>query len=299
MIFCSAAALPLRADPLRAYISERTPEDSDSVPELSAEDSDTFFDDEEEPAAIEPFGEGTAAGEKKTISVKGVDYTFCWCPPGEFQMGSPETEERHDFCEQQHTVRLSCGFWMLDSEVTQQMWKSITDDPDYDERTDEKWGKGDSYPMYIVNWIDCQDFCRQFSDLIGQKVAIPTEAQWEYACRAGSEGPYAGTGQLDEMGWYQGNSGGQAHEVKTKEPNAWGLYDMHGSVWEWCADWFDGHYYESSPEEDPAGPEDGIQLVVRGGDWKHSGYLCRSAYRFAYDPQRYYPYLGFRIIVMP
>ena len=245
----------------------------------------------------EKIAAGTEPGEKRTLTVNGTDFTFRWCPPGEFVMGSPESEENRLGNETPHPVSLTCGFWILESEVTQEMWEGITEDPDMSERTREKWGRGPRYPMYIVNWDECREFCRQFSELSGQQAELPSEAQWEYACRAGSESAYAGTGDLDGMGWYGGNSDDTPHEVKGKEPNSWGLYDMHGSVWEWCGDWYGA--YDNSKVTDPAGPGDGLHRVIRGGDWKHSARFCRSAFRFENDQLRRYHWLGFRFILVP
>ncbi|MGQ9592836.1 MAG: formylglycine-generating enzyme family protein, partial [Planctomycetota bacterium] len=125
---------------------------------------------------------------------------------------------------------------------------------------------------------------------------LPTEAQWEYACRAGTTGPYAGTSRLGDMGWYDANSGGTTHPVGKKTPNGFGLYDMHGNVWEWCADSYDERYYARSPRKDPTGPSSGDHRVVRGGSWNNFGRYCRSAGRFRVEPElRHYGYCGFRV----
>ena len=248
-------------------------------------------------ANAEPFGKGTAAGEKRTLSIRGIDYTFCWCPPGEFTMGSPESEEGREDDETLHPVTLTCGFWLLESEVTQGMWNSVMGN-DRDGDLTEQYGKGGLYPMHSVNWGECQEFCRKLGELTRESVRLPTEAEWEYACRAGTAGSYAGTGILDDMGWHVGNSGGKIHEVKGKEPNAWGLYDMHGNVWEWCSDRY-GAYLPDGVETDPQGPSGGSSRVYRGGSWIHNACLCRSAVRFNDEPTFRSFILGFRPAVVP
>ena len=241
----------------------------------------------------EPFGPGSFAGEKKTLTVRGVDYAFRWCPPGDFLMGCtnhPAMKIRPSNPLRQ--VRLTRGFWMLETEVTQKMWKSVmgTDVVVQREKAaeqyDEGWfndncvlaGVGPNYPIYYVNWWEAASFCRRLSLLSGQTVQLPTEAQWEYACRAGTRTDlYSGDFEraapynipaLDRIAWYIGNasigySGGEvhegldfgpdvlkkwvqydgnllgAHEVGGKEPNLWGLYDTIGNVREWCSNWFD------------------------------------------------------------
>ena len=141
-----------------------------------------------------------------------------------------------------HKVKITKGFWLLETEVTQAMWQSVMG-----ESIESKarmgnhgpilCGTGPKFPMYYVSWDDCQSFCLKLSQKLGRQVKLPTEAQWEYACRAGTTGDYAGN--LDEMAWYEKNSGSTTHAVGQKKPNAWGLYDMHGNVEEWCSDAID------------------------------------------------------------
>jgi len=146
-----------------------------------------------------------------------------------------------------------------------------------------------------VHWMECDEFCRKLSSQLGQTVSLPTEAQWEYACRAGTTGAYAG--DLDEMGWYWDNSGDEIHPVGQKKPNAWGLYDMHGNVWEWCQDWYDRDYDTESPTSDPTGPNSGSYRVTRGGSWDFDARGCRSAYRGWDTPDDRGNILGFRPVL--
>ncbi len=202
----------------------------------------------------------------------GAKMEMVWCPPGSFMMGSPEDEEGHCSDESLHQVTLAEGFWMAKYAVTQQQWKSVM------------WGnpshfKGDTLPVEHVSWFDCMKFCKK------ARLALPTEEQWEYACRAGSPGPYAGTGDLKAMGWHCDADGCHSTQpVGKKAPNAWGFYDMHGNVEEWCMDVWDCEK-PSGVLFDPrsAGPYD--ECVVRGGSiWVMHKEGCRSASRSCEEP---------------
>ena len=212
------------------------------------------------------------AGKTKTIVLRGgAKMEMVWCPPGCFMMGGT------------HLVRLTKGFWMAKTEVTQAQWRSVMgNNPSH--------FPGDNRPVEEVDWAECAEFCRK----AGNGLRLPTEAEWEYACRAGSEGRYAGTGNLDEMGWYASNSGGKTHPVGEKQPNAWGLYDMHGNVWEWCADWYQPDLGKNEVTN-PTGAAEGPNRILRGGNW-HAGYsLCLSATRRNDDPATKRSIYGFRV----
>ncbi|MBE6426739.1 MAG: hypothetical protein E7029_12310, partial [Planctomycetaceae bacterium] len=226
------------------------------------------------------------AGMRFVLECDGIEYAFRWCPPGTFLMGSPSSEPRREDDETQHRVTLTRGFWMLETEVTQAMWKSVMG-------TDPSHVKGSQNPVECVSWDDCQEFCGKLSSKLELTVSLPTEAQWEYACRAGTTGAYAG--DLDEMGWYWDNSGSKTHPVGEKKPNAWGLYDMHGNVWEWCQDWYGS--YSTSPTSDPTGPSSGSFRVGRGGGWGSLAQFCRSALRYGSAPDSRYGSLGFRPVL--
>jgi len=237
---------------------------------------------------------GSYAGEQKTLPIKGVEYTFRWCPAGSFWMGSPEVEKGRGDDESQHNVTLSRGFWLLETPVTQRLWKDILgSNPSYFE--------GENRPVENVDWYDSQEFIanlnKEYSLPAGYKASLPTEAQWEYACRADRDGVYGGTGKLEEMGWYYGNSSRETHEVKQKAANAWGLYDMHGNVREWCSDWYGG--YQNGNVIDPEGPTSGSRRVYRGGSWYGFAMYCRSAFRDGFDPILRSDDLGFRVALVP
>ena len=230
-------------------------------------------------------------GDRKVETVNGVEFAFRWCPPGTFMMGSPDTEEGRYDDETQHQVTPTKGFWMLETEVTQKQWKAVM------ENNPSKF-EGDDLPVEMVMWNDCQEFCKKCTQL-GLPVQLPTEAQWEYACRAGTTGAYAGN--LDDMAWYGAYSTSKGtsterttYPVGTKKANAWGLYDMHGNVWEWCQDW--NADYSSGSVTDPAGPENGSFRVYRGGSWYYYAGYCRSASRFSDVPEGRDGYLGFRVL---
>jgi formylglycine-generating enzyme required for sulfatase activity len=147
-----------------------------------------------------------------------------------------------------------------------------------------------------VSWDDVRSFLGRLNGPgPGHRFALPTEAQREYACRAGTTTPFAGA-SLDDLGWYRGNSGNQTHAVKQKAPNAWGLYDMHGNVWEWCADWFAD--YPSGSVTDPAGPPEGTLRAFRGGSWDSAASHCRSAFRSSSPPNTRGDSLGFRFMAV-
>jgi formylglycine-generating enzyme required for sulfatase activity len=205
----------------------------------------------------------------------GVKMETVLIPAGIFTMGSgkgPFEGERPA-----HKVTISRPFYMGKYPVTQEQWQAITG-------TDPSRVKGAKRPVDGVSWEDAQEFCRAVSAKAGKTVRLPTEAEWEFACRAGSMTDYCfgdSEAALAEYAWYEGNSSGVTHAVGEKKPNAWGLYDMHGNVWEWCQDWYDPRYYANSPRVDPQGPARSSlgAHVLRGGAWHVEASYCRSASR--------------------
>jgi formylglycine-generating enzyme required for sulfatase activity len=232
---------------------------------------------------------GSRAGEQKIFEIApGVSMTFCWCPAGEFVMGSPASEEDRDDDENQVKVTLRKGFWMAKTEVTQAQWQAVMG-------ANPSRFKGANLPVETVSWNDAQDFLKKLNARLGSEdggiMALPTEAQWEYAARAGQSGAYSG-GALDQVAWWDDNSGGTTHPVGTKRANAWGLHDMSGNVWEWCAGW----YHEDLPGGvDPRGPTSGTGRVDRGGSWNYDATGCRVAFRGNGDPTGSNNGIGFRV----
>ena len=208
-----------------------------------------------------------------------------WCEPGSFDMGSPLSEKGRFSDEPRHKVTISKGFWLGKYEVTQRQWESVM-------RNNHSRFKGADNPVENVSWFDCEMFIRRVNAAFGGSARFPTEAEWEYACRAGATEPVSGTGHLPDMAWYDGNSESQTHAVGLNKPNAWGFYDMHGNVLEWCADWY------SVPDKsavDPIGPPSGSFKVLRGGCWFFVDRDCRSAYRLKREPSIRNCILGFRL----
>jgi formylglycine-generating enzyme required for sulfatase activity len=213
---------------------------------------------------------------------------FVYIRPGTFMMGSPVTEQGRADDEQQHRVTLTKGYWLGKYEVAQQHWEALMGG-------NRSKSKGGNLPVENVSWEDCQQFIKKLCEKEGVRdgtYRLPTEAEWEYACRAGTMGPYAG--DLEDMGWHGKNSGWKTHPLGQKKPNAWGLYDMHGNVWEWCADWFDA--YPSAAVTDPSGPRSGSLRVLRGGGWSRPALAGRSAFRNRDKPSIYYDNLGLRLL---
>jgi formylglycine-generating enzyme required for sulfatase activity len=191
---------------------------------------------------------------------------FVRIPAGEFQMGSENDSDEQPV----HRVKISRDFEMGKCEVTQAQWQAVMGN-------NPSRFEGDNLPVENVSWSDVQEFIKRLNQADSKyQYRLPTEAEWEYACRAGTTGDYAG--DLDAMAWYEKNSGGKTHAVGQKQANAWGLYDMHGNVWEWCQDWYDSNYYRQSPGADPTGPTAGSARVFRGGSWDYAAACCRSAF---------------------
>jgi len=248
-------------------------------------------------------------------TVPGLDIEMIWIEPGSFVMGSPEGETGRSGDETQHRVTLTKGFWLGKYPVTQRQWQELMgNNPSYfvNGRVLKEGGwfsdavvvrdATPECPVEQVSWEEAVAFGSNLNDAArahgglppGYAYGLPTEAQWEYACRAGTDGPYGGTRVLDGMGWYDGNSGSRTHPVGQKKPNAWGLYDMHGNVWEWCRDWYTGTV-SGEGVVDPTGPSSGAYRVNRGGGWRYAASSCRSANRDRSGPGGRSVDLGFRL----
>ncbi|KKL88242.1 hypothetical protein LCGC14_1926670, partial [marine sediment metagenome] len=232
----------------------------------------------------------------------GVKLELVLVPAGEFVMGSPEGEKERQACELPvHRVRITKGFYAGKFEVTNAQYRRF--------RPGHHSGDMDApaQPALYVSWYDADAFCRWAAEKTGKAVRLPTEAQWEYACRAGTKtrfhtgdkiSGHMRSADLPKAAWYGGNSSGRSQRVGQKASNAFGLYDMHGNAWEWCRDWFGGDYYRSSPADDPVGPATGKARILRGGGWFYwSVFYFRSAHRYRYRPDAREPITGFRVIV--
>ena len=222
-------------------------------------------------------------------------------PKGTFMMGSPETEKGRQENETQHEVTISKGYYLGVYEVTQAQYEKVIGKNPSLYQGAIVGNENADLPVENVSWHDAVEFCKKLSDLPEEKKAgrvyrLPTEAQWENACRAGSKTAYLfddEEGLLPEYGWFSRNSSRRTHTVGLLEPNAWGLYDMHGNVWEWCSDWY--VEYSQCAVSDPTGPKEGSDRVHRGGGWNSGAADCRSAYRGGSTPGDRFYSLGFRL----
>lgn len=217
--------------------------------------------------------------------------SFVSIPSGTFQMGSPESEISRCSDETQHLVTLTKSFEMQTTQVTQKQWTEVMgNNPSY--------FNGDNLPVERVSWNDCQEFIQKLNSANdGYAYRLPTEAEWEYCCRAGAASAYSfgdDTDQTGDYAWYYPNSFNRTHEVAQLKPNAFGLYDLHGNVWEWCQDWYGG--YNSQPITDPTGPNSGFYRVAHGGGWADFAQCCRSAVRDFGGPGNRYSNVGFRLV---
>ena len=246
------------------------------------------------------------AGDRMVKTADGIEYAFRWCPPGEFMMGISTDGPGWDDDETPvHEVKLTKGFWLLETQVTQVMWSGVMGE-------NPSCFKGDRNPVENVSWDDCQEFCRKLSQKLGQRVKLPTEAQWEYACRAGTTTPFnfgytlnGDKANCDGRHPYpygtcaEGPYLAKTSPVGSYESNAWGLYDMHGNVWEWCSDYYDGDYCSRSPTCDPENTTVSLYRVRRGGSWDYFAGDCRSAIRSFGEPGRPDKNRGLRVMLVP
>ena len=286
------------------------------------------------------------AGDVQSVDLGGgVTLELVWIAPGTFLLGSPVTEEGRDKDEMQHEVTLTRGFWMGKYEITVGQFKRFVEESGYQTTAERKaagaahsdqngkkaesenkswrntgFAQTDAHPVALVSWEDAQAFCEWISKKAGGTFRLPTEAQWEYACRAGTTTarptgdsdtsllgranlPDVSDGRIaqnpDALLWRDGYE--YTAPVGSFEANAWGLHDMLGNVWEWCADYYNLDFYERSPREDPENTKKEVCRVLRGGSWDYTPWLCRSANRAGGSPSDRFGFgRGFRVVrVMP
>jgi len=268
------------------------------------------------PAGRSPGG-ASKRGAATGTGAESVTMEFVLIPAGMYDMGSPDDEAGRAGNEGPlHRVRISRAFYMGRYEVTQEQWERVMG-------ANPSWFKGDGrLPVESISWNDCQEFLKKLNALVpdptgtgcereragpvgGCGFRLPTEAEWEWACRAGAKTRFCfgdDEARLGEYAWYGANPGNRTHPVGTREPNAWGLYDCHGNVWEWCSDWYGP--YETTPWPgkfrwigDPHGLTSGVGRVVRGGSWIYNAGCCRSASRNIGSADARGDNYGFRVVV--
>ena len=257
---------------------------------------------EQHPPAVFPPLDAVAWGFDfyglwKTLNIAGVQQTMRWIPPGEFMMGSPQSEPDRDDDEYYHKVQLTRGYWLADAACSQELWQALTGNNPGN-------FQGVLRPVENVSWVEVMECI----DGAGKELSLdlPTEAQWEYACRAGTTTPFNLQENIDPESFnYDGNYPyGDAKQGRFRQetvdvklleftPNYWGLWQMHGNVWEWCSDWYE-EYERTEFVVNPTGPADGEARVLRGGGWFDLARRCRSAYRTGALPSLRLNFLGFR-----
>lgn len=219
-----------------------------------------------------------------------VEMKFAWIPPGRFLRGSSVNHSEKPV----HRVSITEGFWMGIVPVTQFQFEAVLG---YNLST----FRGLDRPVDNVSWFDAQEFCKEFGKLTSRAIRLPTEAEWEYACRAGTTSDYWTGYNFDDLkcaGWYDCNSNRQTQPVGKLAKNPWGLYDVHGNVAEWCQDWYRG-YYTAEDQTDPQGQPDGDERVTRGGSWYAAAEFCRAAVRRGHVPSYRSDTVGFRVCFHP
>jgi uncharacterized protein (TIGR02996 family) len=248
---------------------------------------------------VELLAEGLRPCVPQRVVGTKVPLTFAWIPPGTFLMGSPEEERSRGDDESLHRVTLTRGFWLATHLVSQAQWRLVL-------RKNPSRFKGRDLPVENVSWQDCQEFCAALGRLTGQQFRLPSEAEWEWACRAGTTTPFffGGTISTDQANYDgqftygRGKKGvcrAKTTPVGSFSPNAWGLFDMHGNVSEWCGDWYGA--YPAGDCTDQLGQDGGDARVVRGGCWVNIPGGCRSAIRWRYRPTSHNNLFGCRVVL--
>jgi formylglycine-generating enzyme required for sulfatase activity len=238
---------------------------------------------------------GSVDRQPGKVMTNSIGMKLVYIQPGEFQMGS---NDGGNFENPLHTVKITKGFYMGVYEVTQEQYQKVMG-------TNPSNFKGeDNLPVEAVSWDNAFEFCKKLSQKEGKTYRLPTEAEWEYACRAGTTTKFSfgdDESQLGDYAWYIQNSGMnmKTHPVGEKKPNAWGLYDMAGNVWEWCQDWYAKDWYSKGPAENPLNESYGDKnsRVIRGGSWGGGSVLCRVSIRGSYGPILRSDYIGFRVVL--
>ena len=225
----------------------------------------------------------------EVFNVKGVSFKMIKVEGGTFMMGATIDASKDE--KPAHSVTLS-DYYIGETEVTQELWEAVMGgNPSH--------FKGNKKPVEQVSWNDCQEFITMLNQLTGKNFRLPTEAEWEYAARGGKKSKgykYSGSNTIENVAWYKDNSSSSTHNVKTKQANELGIYDMSGNVWEWCQDWYGKKYYQNSSQTNPTGPSLGSYRVSRGGSWNYFAWICRVSNRsYSIRPVSRGSFLGLRL----
>ena len=284
----------LAPDPIASPVTEEPPTSDPLGPEVEpplVETKKTPVKTETKPAPPKTEAKRVDVPRKKKLSPREArlarlkqlltEMGMIYIPRGQFEMGSRSALNRDE--RPIHTLTIS-AFRIGRTEVTQKLWTSVM-------KSNPSCRKGDTLPVENVSWQDIQVFLKELNTLLNTSYRLPTEAEWEYACKQGSE-----EGDLDDFAWYAKNSANQPHPVGSLRPNRLGLVDMRGNVWEWCRDWYDKRYYRSSPNKDPDGPATAEARVIGGGGWDDRAGQCRCANRESLPPSEKHCGLGFRLV---
>ena len=233
-------------------------------------------------------------GQTQTFTVNGVSFEMIAVKGGTFTMGatSEQGSDAYDSEKPTHSVTLN-DYYIGKFEVTQELWEAVMG-------SNPSWFNGSNLPVEQVSWNDCQEFITKLNGLTGKNFRLPTEAEWEYAARGGNRSggyKYSGGNNINDVAWYDDNSGFKTHAVGTKSPNELGIYDMSGNVLEWCQDWYGS--YGSGSQTNPQGASSGSDRVIRGGCWLNDARFCRVSYRSNGTPSDRGRSLGFRVVLIP
>jgi formylglycine-generating enzyme required for sulfatase activity len=270
-------------------------------------------------------GQAEAAPKKKAAAssaaarpiasfTNSIGMVFVKVPAGSFTMGTEvncqkpdafSTSAAYDKCMASisadetpaRTVTISNDFWIGQFEVTQAQWYAVMGNNPSEFKSDKVGEDSRNFPVENVSWNDVQQFISRLNAKDSKQYRLPTEAEWEYACKSGGKDQkYCGGNNLDAIAWYDSNSGKQTHRVGTKRPNGLGIYDMSGNVWEWVGDWYHKTYYQWGRATDPAGADEGDGRVFRGGSWDDDAVLAWAAYRNFSSPGARFSGIGFRLV---
>lgn len=258
---------------------------------------------------VDAAGEKTKKVSNGEIVTNSIGMKFVMVPAGSFTMGKWCQEPDDPFVDNcvkkvpdrekpPHQVTISQPFLIGQYEVTQEQWYKVMGSNPAKFKTNKVGKDSSNYPVEKVSWNDVQNFINRLNAKEGKRYRLPTEAEWEYACKSGGKDQkFCGGNDSSDVAWYDENSGNSTHRVGTKQPNGLGIYDMSGNVWEWVSDWYDKSYYGKSPEKDPQGPSGGKARVVRGGSWDYDEDSTRSTYRDDNRPDnRIDSSVGFRLV---